>query len=195
MKIRKRGVRLMMLTLFSVLIGNLSVQAQNYQATASNSTISVDGTSNIHDWDMKAEKFTAKANIVENADMPEIKALSLDLEAESLKSGKSGMDKNTYKALGTNKNKNIKFTYTKTNSLKKTAENTYSVVVQGMLEIAGVKKSTDLSFELVKKNGVYVLKGSKPINMPEYKVDPPTAMLGTIKTGEDVTINYNLNLQ
>lgn len=185
----------MVLTLFSVLIGGLTVQAQNYQATSTNSSISVDGTSNIHDWDMKAEKFTAKATIVENNDLPEIKSLSLELEAEGLKSGKSGMDKNTYKALGTSKNKNITFVYTKTNSLKKTAENTYSVEVQGMLEIAGTKKSTDLSFELVKKNGVYILKGSKLINMPEYKVDPPTAMMGTIKTGENVTINYNLNLK
>lgn len=195
MKIRRKGARLMMLTLFSVLIGNISVQAQNYQATASNSTISVDGTSNIHDWDLKAEKFTAKATIEENADVPEIKALSLELVAESLKSGKSGMDKNTYKALDTKKHKNIVFTYTKTNSLNKTADNSYSVVVQGMLEVAGAKKSTDLSFELIKKNGVYILKGSKPINMLDYKVDPPTAMLGTIKTGEDVIINYNLNLK
>src|SRR5690625_1767492 len=105
------------------------------------------------------------------------------------------MDKNTYKALKTNRNKSIKFTYTKTNSLNKTANNTYSVVVQGTLEIAGTKKSTDLSFDLIKGSNGYTIKGSKEIHMPEYKVDPPTAMLGTIKTGEDVTINYNINLK
>lgn len=184
-----------LLVLFSVLVSSVSIQAQNYQATASNSTISVDGTSNIHDWDLKAEKFIIKAIIENDTDLPTIKSLSLDLEAESLKSGKSGMDNNTYKALKTNRNKSIKFTYTKTSSLKKTADNTYSVVVEGMLEIAGTKKSTDLSFDLAKVNNGYIIKGNKKINMPEYKVDPPTAMLGTIKTGEDVTINYNINLK
>src|SRR5699024_11709610 len=62
-------------------------------------SINVDGTSNIHDWDLKAEKFTVKAIIEDSADLPAIKSLNLDLEAESLKSGKSGVDKNTYKAL------------------------------------------------------------------------------------------------
>lgn len=195
MKRRKNQMRMMVLVLFSVLISRVTIQAQNYQATASNSTINVDGTSNIHDWDLKAEKFTVKAIIEDSADLPAIKSLNLDLEAESLKSGKSGMDKNTYKALKTNRNKSIKFTYTKTNSLNKTANNTYSVVVQGMLEIAGTKKSTNLSFTLVKENNGYTIKGSKDIHMPEYNVEPPTAMLGTIKTGEDVTINYSLNLK
>ena len=195
MKRRKNQMRMMVLVLFSVLVSSVTIQAQNFQATASNSSISVDGTSNIHDWDLKAEKFTVKAIIEDTADLPAIKSLSLDLEAESLKSGKSGMDNNTYKALKTNRNKSIKFTYTKTNRLTKTADNTYSVTVQGMLEIAGTKKSTDLSFDLVKVNNGYTIKGNKKINMPEYKVDPPTAMLGTIKTGEDVTINFNLNLK
>src|SRR5690625_7461588 len=90
MKRRKNQMRMMVLVLFSVLISSVTIQAQNYQATASNSTINVDGTSNIHDWDLKAEKFTVKAIIEDSADLPAIKSLSLDLEAESLKSGKSG---------------------------------------------------------------------------------------------------------
>lgn len=195
MRRRKNQIRTMMLVLFSVLVSSVTLQAQNYQATASNATINVEGTSNIHDWDLKAEKFTIKATIGEEADLPVIKSLSLDLEAESLKSGKGGMDKNTYKALKTNRYKSIKFTYTKTNILNKKSDNTYSVVVQGVLEIAGVKKTTDLNFDLVKVTNGYTLKGSKKIHMPEYDVEPPTAMLGTIKTGEDVTINYNINLK
>lgn len=194
MKTGSKRIQTIVLMTVSLIFGGLTVQAQNLQATASNSTVSVDGTSNVHDWDIKAEQFTVKATI-ENADSPEIKALTLNLVAESLKSGKSGMDKNTYKALETNKNKNITFTQTKTTSIKETATNTYAVVVQGVLEIAGSKKTTNLNFELVKTNNGYTIKGSKDIHMPDYNVTPPTAMLGTIKTGADVTINYNLNLK
>lgn len=190
----KRIQNIFFLSLSLVFVG-LTAQAQNYQATASNSTITVDGTSNVHDWDINAEKFTANATIENKEDSLEIKALTLNLVAESLKSGKSGMDKNTYKALETNKNKNIIFTYKNTTSIKETASNTYAVIVQGVLEIAGTKKTTNLNFELVKTNDSYTINGSKDINMPEYNVTPPTAMLGTIKTGADVTINYKLNLK
>lgn len=194
MRTGTKRIQTILLMVLSVTFGSLTVQAQNFQATADNSTVTVDGTSNVHDWDVKAEQFTAKASI-ESADSPEIKALTLHLVAESLKSGKSGMDKNTYKALETNKNKNIVFTHTKTISIKETANNIYAVVVQGVLEIAGTKKTTDISFDLVKSNGGFTIKGSKDIHMPDYNITPPTAMLGAIKTGADVTINYNLNLK
>ena len=63
MKRRKNQMRTMMLVLFSVLVSSVTIQAQSYQATASNATINVEGTSNIHEWDLKAEKFTIKATI------------------------------------------------------------------------------------------------------------------------------------
>lgn len=184
----------MMLMLFSIVIGNVSVSAQNYQATANNSTIVVDGTSNVHDWDVKAEQFTVKATIEGEDDALEIKNINLDLVAEGLKSGKSGMDKNTYKALKTDKHKNIRFVSNKTVSVNKSG-NAYKVVVQGVMEIAGSKKTTDVTFDLVKTANGYTLKGEKKINMPEYDITPPTALMGTIKTGEDVTIKYNLTLK
>lgn len=191
----KTKMQTIVIIALSVLLGGVAVQAQNIQATANNSTVTVDGTSNVHDWDINAEQFTATAIIESNDDALEIKKLTLNLAAESLKSGKGGMDKNTYKALNTKKNKRIVFTHTKTVSLNETTNNTYAVVVQGVLEIAGTENTTNLSFELVKTNEGYTIKGSKNIHMPDYNVTPPTAMLGTVKTGADVTINYNLNLK
>lgn len=181
--------------LFLITLGGLSVQAQTYQATASsNSTITVEGTSNIHDWELKAESFVVKSSIEgSDADLV-VKSLSLDLVAESLKSGKSGMDKNTYKALNTDKHKKMLFISTKTTSISKASGNTYKVVMQGVLEIAGTKKNIDLSFDLVKTGNSYTLKGSHKVHMPDFGVTPPTAMLGSIKTGADLKINYAITL-
>jgi len=35
-------------------------------------------------------------------------------------------------------------------------------------------------------------EGSYSLNMKEYDVDPPSAMLGTIRTGEEVEIVFDL---
>jgi hypothetical protein len=37
-------------------------------------------------------------------------------------------------------------------------------------------------------------KGSKPIKMSEYNVEPPSFMFGSVKTGNDITITIDVTL-
>lgn len=172
-----------------------TLNAQNLSADAKSGSIVVEGTSNVHDWDIKAENFTVKAAITKSGDAVDIKGLSLNVVAESLKSGKGGMDKNTYKALNTNKHKNITFSQTKLVSAKASSAGNYKVQVEGNLTINGVSKVVTLSFDLKEQGSAYTLTGNYKVNMPTYKVDPPTALMGTIKTGADVVIKYNVSLK
>jgi polyisoprenoid-binding protein YceI len=105
-------------------------------------------------------------------------------------SGKSGMDKNTYKALNTDKYKNITYTLNKVNGIEKLSGNDYKVKTTGSLMIAGVKKDINLNFNLNCNSDQLVLKGQYKLNMTDFKIDPPTAMFGTIKTGEEVLIKF-----
>ena len=178
-----------------LILNSGQVKAQNYSANASNGSISVDGTSNVHDWTLKAENFTVRVNIVKENNTPTLKDLSLSLVVESLKSGKSAMDKNTYKALNSSKHKNIVFKQTKLISVKQASAGSYNVVVQGNLTINGVTKAINLGFQLKEIGGGYSLVRSHKINTPQYNVEPVSALLGTVKTGADVEIKYNLNLK
>ena len=38
----------------------------------------------------------------------------------------------------------------------------------------------------------FTVTGVKKMKMTDYNVKPPTVMLGTIKTGNDISIAYNL---
>lgn len=178
-----------------LILNSGQVKAQNYSANASNGSVSVDGTSNVHDWTLKAENFTVRVNIVKENNTPTLKDLSLSLVVESLKSGKSAMDKNTYKALNSSKHKNIVFKQTKLISVKQASAGSYNVVVQGNLTINGVTKAINLAFQLKEIGGGYSLVGNHKINTPQYNVEPVSALLGTVKTGADVEIKYNLNLK
>ncbi|SDW67915.1 YceI family protein [Aequorivita viscosa] len=169
-------------------------QAQTYQLSNTTSKLVVDGTSNIHDWQINAENQQGKLSaIFVDGQLTKIQKLDFSVTAESLKSGKSGMDKNTYKALNTSKYKQIVFKLTKVNSINSSGSNSYKVAASGNLMIAGVTKPIDITFELKTDGSKVTLSGSKTIKMTDFGVDPPKAMFGTITTGDAIDIKFESN--
>jgi polyisoprenoid-binding protein YceI len=155
----------------------------------------LNGTSNLHDWEMKAEKGNSAATFVVNAQgqVTALSSLSFTLPASNLKSGHSAMDKNTYKALNTDKNPTISFVMT-SSTIKATGGNNYQIACVGNLSIAGTVKHTDLvatgKYNPADKS--FTVTGVKKMKMTDYNVAPPKALMGTIKTGDAISISYNL---
>jgi polyisoprenoid-binding protein YceI len=156
----------------------------------------VSGTSTLHDWEMKSSKGQCDASILVANDKMTLSGLSFNFPAESLKSGHSMMDNNTYKALHTEKNPNITFVLTSGN-VTPAGANTYQLKGIGKLTIAGKTIETDL-VATIKYNPAdksFTCTGVKKFKMTQYGVKPPTVMLGTIKTGDEISISYNLNIK
>jgi hypothetical protein len=156
--------------------------------------VSIKGTSSLHDWEMKSDKGQVEVlmglNAVEN--VIGLTSLRFTILAESLKSGKSSMDKNAYKALKTGTAKNISFVMS---SSKVTPVNATTVEIRalGKLTVAGTVRDTDL-FITVKYNAdkkSYAASGSKKIKMTDYDVKPPSFMMGAVKTGDEITMTFN----
>ena len=185
-----------MITLFIVgVLGAQQLQAQtNYQSN--NGQVTVKGTSTLHDWDMKSAKGQTKATFGLTGDqVSSITALSFTVAAESLKSDKNGLDKNAYKALDTDKHKQITFTMT-SGSVTSAGGNKFKVNATGNLNISGTSKRVTLTAD-----GQYnpadksiTVNGSTKFKMTDYQVKPPVLMMGTIKTGDDITIEYQVKL-
>lgn len=166
--------------------------AQTYQLNNGVSSMRVDGTSNLHDWDIKAENQKGKIALdVENGKVTKINELQITVLAESLKSGKSAMDKNTHKALKTGKHKDITFVLSNVKSLDCSDGGSCKVTVNGNLSIAGVTKPMDIVFDLKVTSSSVVVSGNKKFKMSTFNVDPPTAMFGTITTGDEVDVVFN----
>ncbi|UJH90754.1 YceI family protein [Antarcticibacterium sp. 1MA-6-2] len=119
-----------------------------------------------------------------------INQLEFAVQAESLKSGKSGMDKNTYKALKTDSNKDITYKLNKVNNIDCVTAGSCKVTTSGTLTIAGTSKPVEITFDAKVTGDKVTLTGSKSLKMTEFKVDPPTAMFGTITTGDQVNIKF-----
>lgn len=173
----------------------LDVNAQDtYRSATTQATIK--GTSTLHDWDMTSSKGKTTASfIIEDNQVKKINTLTFTVPAESLKSDKSGLDKNAYKALDTDKHKNITFTMT-SGTVAATGNNTFQVRATGNLTIAGTTKQTTIA-----ANGQFnpsdksiAVNGSTKFQMTGYDVKPPTVMMGTIKTGDEITVTYSSKL-
>ena len=167
--------------------------AQEQPLVLAESKVTVFGTSNIHDWDVVAKSMSGKASFeVAGNQLKDIKTLSISVESESLKSGKSGMDKNTYKALKTDKFKTITYKIFNVTKVTLLEDGSYKVETQGDLTIIGVTKRISVPV-IVKMNGKKaVVSGKFSIDMTHYTVVPPTALMGTIKTGKELTIDFKI---
>jgi polyisoprenoid-binding protein YceI len=151
------------------------------------SKVTIAGTSTLHDWESEAEEFSGEATILtEDSQLTGIENLTFSVVVDMIKSGKGLMDKKTHGALKEKKNPNITFTLSEVLEMK-----TDTVLASGDLTIAGVTKTVqmEVAYE-VNEDGSVTFKGTQPINMKDFDVDPPSAMLGSIKTGEDVTVTF-----
>lgn len=192
MRTLKLTRNLLFLTLLFLSSWN-TLKAQDQRVVLAESKLTVFGTSNLHDWDIEAKAMSGKASFVfESNVLTDIKNLDFAVETEQLLSGKSGMDSNTFKALNSKKYKTINYKLTNVTKVSKVNANTYVVETQGDLTISGVTKSITQNFTVVVSGKKLILSGKTKINMTQYKVVPPTALFGTIKTGPEVTVDFKV---
>ncbi len=165
--------------------------AQTYNLSNAASVLKIEGTSNIHDWDITAADQKGKIVVdFENGKLINIEQLDFIVMAESLKSGKSSMDKNTYKALNTEKYKQIVYKLTKVNSINCSTNSNCKVTTTGSLKIAGTTKTVEITFDIKITDSKIILSGVETLKMTTYGVEPPTALFGTITTGDAIDVKF-----
>lgn len=177
------------------LLSLLSFAQASYTGTAVDLVVS--GTSTLHDWDMKSVKANCTAAFVLNnaGQITGLNALSFSTPVNGLKSDHTAMDNNAYKALKTDKDPLISYTMTSA-TITPAAAGASTVKCTGKLTIAG----TTLNEEIVavckpNADNTISVTGSRSISMKDFNMEPPTFMLGTIKTGNDVVLKFNLVLK
>lgn len=163
-----------------------SFKVKNYKMT-------IQGESSLHDWESVAEKLECKGSYkIENNTLIDIKEAVVKITVESIKSPKGRlMDNKTYDAFNYEKYPLIVFTLNseKINSANLTAD------LKGTLTMAGSSRPIDIQISYkILGNGDLQIIGSKKLKMTDFKMEPPTAMMGTVKVGDEVTVNFDIVL-
>ncbi len=161
-----------------------------------NFAVTIHGTSNIHNWVETVGTVAGHSTVKFNDDGSfDLEAVEIRMNVHSIKSEKgSVMENNTYKALKGSKYPEIIFTLSEPLKALKSETGPKTVLAKGRLFIAG--RTNVVSFMVkISMQGKLKLKfeGSETIKMTDYGIDPPSALLGTIKTGNGITIRFNTN--
>lgn len=175
---------LLFIVIFS---GSSFLQAQSAQEIRldQNAVFFVDGTSTLHDWTVESDKATGIIKLTEST----IESVTVQVPAQSLESGKSGMDRRMHDALNVRRHNQITFT---SNQITLN-ESKSGGVAAGELTIAGKKQPFEVSFVVEENGSSWKFTGSSTFKMSQFDVDPPTAVMGTIRSGDEVTVRFEIN--
>jgi polyisoprenoid-binding protein YceI len=146
------------------------------------------GTSTLHDWESDVEEMSGTMSLTTDGNLlKELGELTMTIVVKSIKSDKSGMDKDTYTALNEKEFPNITYKLLSVQSTNDT-----NVRTDGELTIAGTSKSKELITQYVVEGKSISFNGAITFNMTEFNIDPPKALFGMIKAGDEVTIQYDV---
>jgi polyisoprenoid-binding protein YceI len=166
-----------------------NTQAQTAYKILPGSQIKVNGTSNIHDWAMAATGFTCDAQITEQGQ--DISALTFTLPVKNLKGKEDLLNTRAHKALKAEQHNKITFKLTSATTVPQQKV----VKATGQLIIAGVTKEIPVQVSYLENGDEIMFTGSRKLKMSEFKVDPPSFMMGALKVADEVTIHLNLKLK
>ncbi len=171
-----------------ILLPALALAQEAFKISEQGLQLKVKGTSTVHDWEMISNKAAGDATInLEGKALKAIDNLNFKMEVSTLKSGKSGMDDNAYKALKADKFPSLSF---QLKEVKPKGGN--AIEVNGILTIAGVSKPTTFNGTYTSDGNKLGFVGNSKIKFTDFKIDPPTAVFGTIKTGNDLDLEVNI---
>jgi polyisoprenoid-binding protein YceI len=169
-----------------------AVSPQSVRFLPADSRIMITGTSNLHDWEETVEKFdVAMVMEFEKNEILGIDHVHFNCKSGSISSDNSIMTNKTMDALRTEKYPEIVFTMVSIDKLT-SVNGKFSGVLTGDLSLAGVIKRISIAFSGHYENNRIKIAAVKDINLTDFKIKPPTAMMGALKTGENVVISFQL---
>jgi polyisoprenoid-binding protein YceI len=165
---------------------------------AGSSKVWIDGTSTLHDWKTSCKGTTGTFTIPETVfgaktgDNVDLKT-SIVVPVKMITHEKEDLVENLQEAMEADKFPTVKYTVTQASIVSSDA--TKAVLkTTGKLNIHGIEKVVSFNVNLVKTASGMEVKGVANVNMKDHGIDPPTMMLGTIKTGKDVRIGFDMDL-
>jgi polyisoprenoid-binding protein YceI len=154
----------------------------------------IKGTSTLHEWTMEGTTINGTVDTDPDTwrtagEKPAM--VSVTIPVASIKSDHAKMDDLMRDALKSKAHPAIRYEMSSGRLTKATGGDSFIVRTNGKLSMAGMTRDVTMDVAATRLgDGRYLLAGELPVHMKDYGVKPPTAMLGTIKAGPDVTITF-----
>ncbi|CAN5469355.1 hypothetical protein BH10BAC6_BH10BAC6_12220 [soil metagenome] len=189
----KRSISLLALAL--LVVGTTQVFADKYGDKAHKMVIN--GTSTLHDWEAPLNDMKARADFtVVGTELTGLTGFWVECDVTSIKSEKGeSMDEKIYEALKSEENPKIVYNLSSVTSLTKKGSD-FVLETKGTLKVAGKSVTIDMTVTAkVNANGDVMFSAEKKLKMSQFDMDRPSAMLGVIKAGDDVSISFDITMK
>ncbi len=172
--------------LLSINSFNFTVNAQQTYHLGPDPHLQVSGGSSLKDWKMEASDAQGTGVFqVSDGQLQDISFLEVTLEAKELKSGTRGLDNNAYDALNTSQYPDITFELLDFSGGSSAGE------AKGRLTIAGVTREISFPVQIRKNGEGFNFTGEVSTKLTEFSIDPPTALLGSVRTRDEITLSFD----
>lgn len=156
-----------------------------------------DGTSTVRSWSCKAPTIDAAIDAESGAPaavlagQKAVKTVALTFPVNKLDCENKTMNGHMWKALNADKHQVIRFTLSGYELAKADA---VTGTLQGSLLLNGQTKPITVKAQFAQADGGLRVTGKYDLTMTDWGVEPPKLMLGTLKVGEVVSVNFDLVL-
>lgn len=157
------------------------------------SRVWVEGTSNKSDWSVKATELTGFVVLQLRQDELEVSSGSFTVPAKKIESEQGViMDRLMHGALEANEHPTIVYQLDSA-TVTAAAEGAFTLGTTGQVTIAGVSRPVREPVRAERlADGTLRFTGSHAVLMRDHGMTPPTAMFGTLRTGNRVVVHFEL---
>jgi polyisoprenoid-binding protein YceI len=156
------------------------------------------GTSTVRNWDCKAPNIQAAIDAEAGAPAAvldgrkAVRTVDLTFPVSALDCENRTMNNHMRNALNAEQHQYIRFTLTGYSLAKATAT---TGTLEGSLMINGQTRPITLPVQFANAAGALRVTGRYPLPMTQWGVQPPRLMMGTMKVGDTIVVNFDLLLQ
>jgi polyisoprenoid-binding protein YceI len=198
--------RTQLLVLTAALTASLGAQAAAQSTRMSvrpESKVTLAGNSNVHDWACNSSAFNATIELDSNYQSQPLTSVAkpitkvvVNIPVRSLKCGHGKMDDNMYKALKANEFPEIKYTLeTYEVNAELTTADAFAARTIGELTVAGKTAKVEIPITAQRLDGgARKGEGTLKLLMTDFGIKPPVALLGTLRTKNEIEITFKVLL-
>jgi len=187
----KRTIRILVILLVSTT--SLLTEGQTFELSEKGTLIAIRGTSTLHDWQMDLTTFNSGFHlkrvgpVIEGFDNVTFRCKATDIKSES-----TLMDKKAYDALKADNYPFITYTGISVAGLV-TEGKEFTGNLTGKLNVAGNTKDVTIPFKgSFTDSRTISISAETNLAMSSFSITPPAAMLGALKTGDEITVSFSL---
>lgn len=153
-------------------------------------TVRVSGTSNVHDWNCSTARATGSFQGEASATaLTSVSNLTVTVPVASLDCRNGTMNTNLRRAMNASAQPTIRF------ALASATVSGTTVSGNGQLTINGQTKPVQFRASVQPAaGGRFRVTGTVPVKMTDFGVTPPVAMMGAMRTGDRVTVTFDVTV-